>query len=171
VRGAHGPSARPPARSVGHSAPRRAVAPGQRCAPRPPPRSPSPGPPYYRDISTNSGFQFEFYCERCHDAWRSPFDRYAAGTLEGALGAAESLFGGFFGSARNAVSNITSAGHARAKDGALRTAVQHAAGHTDLTTRWRDRGRVDARSASAVTRDRAPTDDHASPTPDRVRRR
>jgi membrane protease subunit (stomatin/prohibitin family) len=83
----------------------------------------------YHDISTSSGFQFEFHCERCRDAWRSPFDRYAAGTLEGALGAAESLLGGFFGSARNAVSNITSAGYSRAKDGALRTAAQQAAAH------------------------------------------
>jgi membrane protease subunit (stomatin/prohibitin family) len=83
----------------------------------------------YRDISTNSGFQFEFHCERCRDAWRSPFDRYAAGTLESALGAAESLLGGFFGSARNAVSNITSAGYSRAKDGALRSAVAQASDH------------------------------------------
>jgi hypothetical protein len=83
----------------------------------------------YHDISTNSGFQFEFYCERCHDAWRSPFDRYAAGTLENALGAAESLLGGFFGSARNAVSNITSAGYSRAKDDALRSAVKQAVPH------------------------------------------
>ena len=54
----------------------------------------------YHDVSTNSGFQFEFYCERCHDAWRSPFDRHAAGTAEDLLSAASNLFGGLFGSAR-----------------------------------------------------------------------
>ena len=37
----------------------------------------------YNDLSTDTGFQFEFYCEHCHEAWRSPFDRYAAGTAEG----------------------------------------------------------------------------------------
>jgi membrane protease subunit (stomatin/prohibitin family) len=83
----------------------------------------------YHDISTTSGFQFEFHCERCRDVWRSPFDRYAAGTVESALGAAESLLGGFFGSARHAVGNLTSAGYSRAKDGALRAAVQQATDH------------------------------------------
>jgi RNA polymerase subunit RPABC4/transcription elongation factor Spt4 len=83
----------------------------------------------YHDLSTNSGFQFEFYCERCHDAWRSPFDRYAAGTVEGMLGAAENLFGGLFGSARNALNNVASAGYSTAKDGALREASKQAAAH------------------------------------------
>ena len=41
------------------------------------------------DLSTDSDFQFEFYCEHCRDAWRSPFDRYAAGTAENLLSSAE----------------------------------------------------------------------------------
>ena len=45
----------------------------------------------YNDLSTDTGFQFEFYCEHCHDAWRSPFDRYAAGTAESVLGAASTV--------------------------------------------------------------------------------
>jgi RNA polymerase subunit RPABC4/transcription elongation factor Spt4 len=83
----------------------------------------------YHDLSTNSGFQFEFYCERCHDAWRSPFDRYAAGTVEGMLGAAEGLLGGFFGQARNALGSVSNAGYSSAKDGALRAAAKKAEGH------------------------------------------
>ena len=83
----------------------------------------------YRDLSTNGGFQFEFYCERCNDAWRSPFDRYAAGTVEGVLGAAEGIFGGLFGQARNALGNLSSAGYSSAKDSALRSAVQKASDH------------------------------------------
>ena len=83
----------------------------------------------YHDLSTNSGFQFEFYCENCHDAWRSPFDRYAAGTVEGVLGAAEGLLGGFFGQARNALGSMSNAGYSTAKDSALRSATKKAESH------------------------------------------
>jgi membrane protease subunit (stomatin/prohibitin family) len=80
----------------------------------------------HNDLSTDTGFQFEFYCERCHDAWRSPFDRYAAGTLENMLGAADGLFGGLFGKARDAVGHVRSAGWQKARDEALRTAITQA---------------------------------------------
>lgn len=80
----------------------------------------------YHDLSTENGFQFEFYCERCHDAWRSPFDRYAAGTLDSVLGAADGIFGGIFGGARNALGHVKSAGYSKAKDGALQSAAQGA---------------------------------------------
>ena len=83
----------------------------------------------YHDISTDNGFQFEFYCERCHDAWRSPFDRYAVGTVEGMLGAADNLFGGIFGSARNAMSRVRGAGWSKARDEALRAATAKAGQH------------------------------------------
>lgn len=83
----------------------------------------------YNDLSTDTGFQFEFYCEGCRDAWRSPFDRYATGTAESILGAADGLFGGFFGSARNALSQVRSAGWSKARDEALRKAVEQARDH------------------------------------------
>ncbi|HEX8696105.1 MAG TPA: zinc ribbon domain-containing protein [Longimicrobium sp.] len=83
----------------------------------------------YNDLSTDQGFQFEFYCEHCHDSWRSPFDRYAAGTAESVLGAAEGLFGGFFGTARNAISQVRGAGWSKARDAALRKAVEQAKEH------------------------------------------
>ena len=83
----------------------------------------------HNDLSTDSGFQFEFFCEHCHDAWRSPFDRYAAGTAESLLGAAEGIFGGIFGTARNAVGQIRGAGWQKARDTALRQAVAQAREH------------------------------------------
>jgi membrane protease subunit (stomatin/prohibitin family) len=83
----------------------------------------------YNDLSTDNGFQFEFYCEHCRDAWRSPFDRYAAGTAESLLGAADGLFGGIFGQARNALSQVRGAGWSKARDTALRTAVEQAKDH------------------------------------------
>ena len=30
---------------------------------------------------TDAGFQFEFYCERCNDAWRSEFSPFRGGKL------------------------------------------------------------------------------------------
>jgi membrane protease subunit (stomatin/prohibitin family) len=44
------------------------------------------------------------------------------------LGAAEGLFGQFFGSARNALGSLSTAGYSAAKDQALREAAQKAAG-------------------------------------------
>lgn len=80
----------------------------------------------HTDLSTDTGFQFEFYCERCRDTWRSPFDRYAAGTLESVLSAADGIFGGIFGGAREAVSRVRSAGWQKARDDAFRAAVNQA---------------------------------------------
>jgi len=83
----------------------------------------------HQDLSTDAGFQFEFYCEHCHDAWRSPFDRNAVGTLEGALGAADSLFGGIFGQARNALGQVRGASWSKGRDTAFRAAVEQAKEH------------------------------------------
>lgn len=83
----------------------------------------------HNDLSTDTGFQFEFFCERCRDAWRSPFDRYAAGTLESVLGAAGGIFGGVFDRARDAMGHVRSAGWQKAKDDALREAVKKAQEH------------------------------------------
>ena len=43
----------------------------------------------YQDQSNRDGYQFEFYCEHCHDAWRSPFDRYVFAGQHDALDAAQ----------------------------------------------------------------------------------
>lgn len=83
----------------------------------------------HRDLSTDTGFQFEFYCERCHEGWRSPFDRYAAGTVGSVLGMADGLFGGMLGRARGALDQVRSAGWQSAHDTAFADAVQQAQHH------------------------------------------
>jgi membrane protease subunit (stomatin/prohibitin family) len=83
----------------------------------------------HHDLSKETGFQFEFYCEGCHDAWRAPFTRYAPGTVEGILGAAEGVFGGLFGAARNAVSQVGGGGWQKAHDEAFGEAVKLAKDH------------------------------------------
>lgn len=92
----------------------------------------------HTDLSTDSGFQFEFYCEHCRDGWRSPFDRYAAGTAEGLLGAAEGIFGGIFGTARNAIGHVRNAGWSKARDKAFRDAVGAAREHFHRCPRCAD---------------------------------
>jgi len=51
----------------------------------------------YTDQSTNQGFQFEFYCDRCGTGYRTRFQASAHGTVTSALDAARSFFGGFLG--------------------------------------------------------------------------
>ena len=53
----------------------------------------------YSDQSTNQGFQFEFYCDRCGTGYRTHFQPFALGTVSNALDAASNLFGGIFGQA------------------------------------------------------------------------
>jgi predicted nucleic acid-binding Zn ribbon protein len=77
----------------------------------------------YRDHSTETGFQFEFYCNRCNNGYRTSFQPWAAGTVSGALNAASSLFGGAFGRAANAASQARSATWQQARDGAFRKSI------------------------------------------------
>lgn len=83
----------------------------------------------YSDLSAREGFQFEFYCECCNDAWRTDFKRYAAGTATGLLEAANSIFGGIFGGAERAADYIGDAGYRKARDKAFADAVEEAKVH------------------------------------------
>jgi len=77
----------------------------------------------YRDHSTDTGFHFEFYCNRCNNGYRTSFQPWAARTVSGALNAASSLFGGVFNQAANAASHARSATWQKAKDSAFRESV------------------------------------------------
>ncbi|HZH97910.1 MAG TPA: hypothetical protein VEX38_02985, partial [Fimbriimonadaceae bacterium] len=77
----------------------------------------------------NAGFQFEFYCERCHNAYRTPFQGYKSGQAAGWLGRAAGMLGGVLGSADNAVSGLAEAGWAKARDDAFQQAVSQAKDH------------------------------------------
>ena len=78
----------------------------------------------YSDLSNTEGYQFEFFCERCGNGYRSPFQEDMVEKGRGLLRAAGGLFGG-------ALSNITSAAdtaldrgtNSAAKDKALAAAV------------------------------------------------
>jgi membrane protease subunit (stomatin/prohibitin family) len=78
----------------------------------------------YSDHSTDRGFQFEFFCDRCGTGYRTHFTPYAAGAVSSALGTASSLFGGLFNSAANVSEQVKSAGWQKAKDDAFIKAAQ-----------------------------------------------
>ena len=77
----------------------------------------------YNDRSTDQGFQFEFYCDRCGSGYRTKFQSWATGTVANVLDGASSLFGGFLGSAANVCNRVKSAGWQKARDDAFEKAI------------------------------------------------
>ncbi|HEX2979655.1 MAG TPA: zinc ribbon domain-containing protein [Anaerolineaceae bacterium] len=78
----------------------------------------------YNDLSTDKGFQFEFFCNRCSSGYRTRFQPSVTGTVSGALDAASSLFGGFLSQAADLGNRVHTAGWERAHDAAFEKAVQ-----------------------------------------------
>ncbi|MGW8249168.1 MAG: zinc ribbon domain-containing protein [Anaerolineales bacterium] len=78
----------------------------------------------YSDLSTNQGFQFEFFCDRCGTGYRTQFQASSVGMVSGALDAANSLFGGLFGQAADVGERVRSASWERAHDQAFLKAMQ-----------------------------------------------
>ncbi|MFD4612997.1 MULTISPECIES: zinc ribbon domain-containing protein [unclassified Streptomyces] len=98
----------------------------------------------HRDLcqehGTGAGFQFEFYCSRCSDTWRSPFEPFRAGQMAGWLSrgvnAAWSVIGG--GAAQgvsNAADGLAGANYGTQRDAAFTRAIANAQGHFDRCPR------------------------------------
>jgi hypothetical protein len=77
----------------------------------------------YSDLSTNQGFQFEFFCDRCGTGFRTRFNASALGTVAGVLDAANSVLGGFFGRAADIGERVRSARWEQAHDDAFTEAM------------------------------------------------
>ncbi len=77
----------------------------------------------YEDLSTDRGFQFKFYCEKCRNGYMSSFQTSAVGVLGSAARAAGSLFGGFFGNVADSSYEVQRAVGGSAHDSALKDAV------------------------------------------------
>lgn len=73
----------------------------------------------YNDLSTDTGFQFEFKCNRCGNGYRSRFAPSATGTISNVLDAASSIFGGVLSTASNLGNRVHSAGWQKARDDAF----------------------------------------------------
>ncbi|MFL7793005.1 MAG: zinc ribbon domain-containing protein [Anaerolineae bacterium] len=80
----------------------------------------------YSDESTERGFQFEFFCDRCGSGYRTPFKASATGLASEALDVASGLLGGVFGTVANVGDRVHSAAWEKAHDNAFADAVKHA---------------------------------------------
>jgi membrane protease subunit (stomatin/prohibitin family) len=77
----------------------------------------------YDDLCTDSGFQFEFKCNRCNSGFRTRFKAFALGALSNLAHAANDLFGGSLGSIANAGDRVKSSAWEKAHDAAFEEAV------------------------------------------------
>jgi len=75
----------------------------------------------YEDLSTDRGYQFKFYCEKCHNGYMSTFQTSKIGMLGSAARVAGGLFGGVFGSVAYEVQRAVGG---PAHDSALKDAVK-----------------------------------------------
>jgi membrane protease subunit (stomatin/prohibitin family) len=78
----------------------------------------------YSDLSTNEGFQFEFFCDRCGSGYRTPFQASVIGRVSGVLDTASGLFGGILGKAAYLGERARSAGWEQAHDKAFAEAAE-----------------------------------------------
>jgi len=77
----------------------------------------------YEDLSTDRGYQFKFYCEKCGNGYMSTFKASKMGMAASAAQVAGNLFGGIFGKAADTAYEIQRAVGGPAHDAALREAV------------------------------------------------
>ena len=73
----------------------------------------------YQDLSTDRGYQFKFYCEKCGNGYMSTFQSSKLGLAASAAEVAGSLFGGLFGKVSDTAYQIQRAVGGPAHDAAL----------------------------------------------------
>jgi hypothetical protein len=83
----------------------------------------------YKDTSTDTGFQFEFFCERCGNGYKSKFQPSATGTVSKMMDTASGLFGGIFSKASDFGQNVRSATWEKDHEKALVNAVNEISPH------------------------------------------
>jgi hypothetical protein len=81
----------------------------------------------YQDLSTDKGYQFKFFCEKCQNGYMSSFKTSKIGMASSALRAAGGLFGGFLSSAADSTYELQRAVGGAAHDSALKEAVEEIA--------------------------------------------
>jgi membrane protease subunit (stomatin/prohibitin family) len=78
----------------------------------------------YNDLSSQRGFQFKFFCEKCGNGYLSTFRANKLGTAAAVANAAASLLGGIFGRAAQTAESLQSMAAGPQHDAALDAAVQ-----------------------------------------------
>jgi hypothetical protein len=77
----------------------------------------------YQDLSSNRGFQFKFFCEKCGNGYMSSFKANKLGTAAAAANVAASLLGGIFGRAAHTADSLQQMAAGPQHDSALKEAV------------------------------------------------
>lgn len=80
----------------------------------------------YNDLSTDRGFQFEFFCDRCGSGHQTEFQSSVTGMAAEALDAVNSLFGGMLGGAADIGRKVQSAAWEKSHDQAFAAAIEAA---------------------------------------------
>ncbi len=83
----------------------------------------------YDDLSTDRGYQFKFYCDKCGNGFLTRFQASAMGTAGSLLRAAGDLFGGWASSAGNSAYELQRSVGGKAHDDALEAAVAEGKEH------------------------------------------
>src|SRR6202035_1682419 len=78
----------------------------------------------YQDLSTDKGYQFKFFCEKCGNGYMSTFKTSTLGMAASAIEVAGNLFGGIFGRAASGAYEVQRAVGGPAHDAALHEAVE-----------------------------------------------
>jgi hypothetical protein len=78
----------------------------------------------YQDLSSNRGYQFKFFCEKCQNGYMSSFKMSTMGAVGAAAQAASSLLGGIFGRAAQTADSLQQMVAGPAHDAALKEAVE-----------------------------------------------
>lgn len=78
----------------------------------------------HQDLSTDKGYQFKFFCEKCGNGFMSTFKTNPLGVAASVASAAGSIFGGIFGGASRGAYEIQRVVGGPAHDAALKEAVE-----------------------------------------------
>ena len=78
----------------------------------------------YTDLSSQRGYQFQFFCKKCGNGYMSTFQASKLGTAAAAANAAASLLGGIFGRAAQSAQALQTMAAGPAHDAALDAAVK-----------------------------------------------
>lgn len=89
----------------------------------------------YDDLSTDRGYQFKFFCDKCGNGYQSEFRPSYTGMAGDVFRAAGHLFGGVLGRLGDSTYDVQRAVGGKAHDDALRAAIEEAKGHFQQCSR------------------------------------
>jgi ribosomal protein L32 len=95
----------------------------------------------YQDLSTDTGFQYEFFCDRCGNGYQTQFEPSVISGVTDILDTAGSLLGGFLSGAASIGEKVRSATWKKAHDTSFQKAIAEARPHFKQCTRcgqWMD---------------------------------